>query len=97
MERKKVFEPGDMISTFTGQVGMVISKDVYSKIMVRLKEAKRPGHYFVPGCCHHPDYIIQVPVVFEDGAYDVMRAMNIKRAQDVPAEKKEYIQSIIDD
>ena len=84
-----------MVSSFTGQVGMVISEDVYSKIRLRLKEAKRPGHYFAPGCCHHPDYIIQVPVVFEDGAYDVMRAMNIKRAQDAPAEKKAYIQNII--
>ena len=95
MERKKVFKPGEMVSTFTGQVGMVISEDVYSKNRLCLKEAKRPGHYFAPGCCHHPDYIIQVPVVFEDGAYDVMRAMNIKRAQDVPAEKKAYIQNII--
>jgi hypothetical protein len=97
MERKKAFEPGDMISTFTRQAGMVISQEIYSKVRNTMKEKKRPGHYFAPGCCTHPDYVIQVPVLFEDGTYDVMRAMNIKKTPDTPPGKKAQIQSIIDD
>lgn len=97
MERKKAFEPGDIISTFTRQVGIVVSQEAYAKIRDTVKEKKRPGHYFAPGCCTHPDYVIQVPVLFEDGTYDVMRAMNIRRAPDTPPEKKAHIQSIIDD
>ena len=29
MERKRVFEPGDMVASFTGQRGMVISEEAY--------------------------------------------------------------------
>ena len=94
---KKLFEPGDMVSTFTGQTGMVISKEIYSNIRKRLKEGRRPGHYFAPGCCQNPDYVIQVPVLFEDATWDVMRAMNIKMAPNLPEEKIFHIQSIIDE
>lgn len=97
MENKKAFEPGDMVATFQRQVGMVISQEVYGKIRDTLKEKKRPGHYFAPGCCTHPDYVIQVPVLFEDHTYDVMRSFNIKRAPDASPEKKAHIQGIIDD
>jgi len=97
MENKKVFEPGDMVTTLTKQVGMVVSHAVYDKIRDTLKEKKRPGHYFAPGCCTHPDYIIQVPVLFEDRTYDVMRSLNIKRAPDTPEERKTRLQRIIDD
>ena len=96
MERKKAFEPGDMITTFTGQAGMVISEESYPKVRKGLKEKRRPGYYFVPGCCRHPDYIIQVPVLFEDGTYDVMRAMNIKKAPNLPEEKIAHIRSFLD-
>ena len=94
--KKKLFEPGDMISTYMGQAGMVISEEVYANIRKRLKEGRRPGHYFSPGCCQNPDYVMQVPVLFEDSTWDVMRAMNIKRTPNLPEEKRSHIQSIID-
>jgi len=95
MERKRLFEAGDTVTTFTGQAGMVISAEVFAGIRKRLKEGKKPGHYFAPGCCHNPDYVIQVPVLFEDGTYDVMRAMNIRRTDGLPEEKRSYIEDII--
>jgi hypothetical protein len=97
MTKNRVFEPGDMIKSFTGQVGMVISGEEYARVKSSLKEGKRPGHYFAPGCCHNPDYVTQVPVLFEDGKYDVMRPMNIKKAPDLPGEKKAYMRRIIDE
>ena len=97
MKRKRLFEIGDTVATFTGQAGMVISAEVFAKIRSSLKEGKRPGHYFAPGCCHNPDYVIQIPVLFEDGTYDVMRAMNIKRADGLPEEKRLYLLNLIDD
>ena len=95
MERKRLFEAGDTVVAFTGQAGIVISAEVFAKISKSLKEGKRPGYYFAPGCCHNPDYVIQIPVLFEDGTYDVMRAMNIKRTAGLPEEKKSYIEDII--
>ena len=97
MERKKAFEPGDMVAAFTGQAGMVISEELYPKVREGLKEKRRPGYYFAPGCCQHPDYVIQVPVLFEDGTYDVMRAMNIKRTAGLPKEQRAFIDGIIND
>ncbi len=97
MERKRLFEAGDTVATFTGQAGMVISEAVLETVRNKLKEGKRPGHYFAPGCCHNPDYVIQIPVLFEDGTYDVMRAMNIKKAPDLPEEKRSYLLKLIDD
>ncbi|MCP4667171.1 MAG: hypothetical protein GY849_12480 [Deltaproteobacteria bacterium] len=95
MDKKRVFEPGDMVKSFAGQVGMVVSGEEYAKIRRSLREGKRPGHYFAPGCCHNPDYITQIPVLFEDGKYDVMRPMNMRKAQDIPGEKRIYIQGLI--
>jgi len=97
MERKRLFEAGDTVATFTGQAGMVISEEVFARIRNNLKEGKRPGHYFAPGCCHNPDYVIQIPVLFEDGTYDVMRAMNIKRTTGLPEEQRAFIDGIIND
>jgi hypothetical protein len=97
MERKRVFEPGDMVAAFTGQTGLVLSQELYEKARTRLKEGRRPGHYFAPGCCRNPDYVIQIPVLFEDCTYDVMRSMNIRKAREVPEEKKKKIQGIIDE
>lgn len=96
MERKRLFESGDTVTTFTGQAGMVISEGVLTAARNRLKEGKRPGRYFAPGCCHNPDYVIQIPVLFEDGTYDVMRAMNIRKAPDLPEEKRANLQRLID-
>jgi len=95
MERKRLFEAGDTVATFTGQAGMVISAEVFARIRKSLKEGKRPGHYFAPGCCQNPDYVIQIPVLFENGTYDVMRAMNIKRITGLPEEKRSYLEGLI--
>jgi len=96
MERKKAFEPGETVVTFTGQAGMVISEELYPKVRECLKEKRRPGYYFAPGCCQHPDYVIQVPVLFGDGTYDVMRSMNIKKASNLAEETIAQIRSFLD-
>jgi hypothetical protein len=88
MERKRIFEPGDVVVNFTGEIGIVISKEMLEKVAVRFKEGRRAGHFFSPGCCYNPDYITQVPVFFEDGTFDVMRSMNLKRKSDIPEKKK---------
>jgi hypothetical protein len=95
MAKRRLFEAGDMVTTFTGQPGIVISEAVLAAAESRLKEGKRPGHYFAPGCCHHPDYVVQVPVLFEDDTYDVMRAMNIRRAPALTEEKKSRLQGLM--
>ena len=95
MDRKRAFEPGDFVASFTGQLGVVISPEEYEAARRHLKEGRRPGHYFAPGCCQNPDYVTQVPVLFEDGTYDVMRALNVRRAKDVPSEKKDGIRRLM--
>ena len=94
--KKKLFEPGEMVSSITGQAGMVITVSEFEEIKGMLKEKKRPGYFFAAGCCHQPDYIIQVPVLFEDGTYDVMKSVNIKKAFEISNEKRKQIQSILD-
>ena len=96
MEKKRLFEPGDMVSTFTGQVGMVISTEALVMVRTRFKEGRRPGYYFAQGCCQNPDYLTQVPVFFEDGTFDVMRSMNIKKSADLPEERRLTIQEMME-
>ena len=96
MEKKRLFEPGDMVSTFTGQVGMVISTETLVMVRTRFKEGRRPGYYFAQGCCQNPDYLTQVPVFFEDGTFDVMRSMNIKKSADLPEERRLTIQEMME-
>jgi hypothetical protein len=88
MERKRFFEPGEVVVTFTGEIGIVISKEMLERVASRFKEGRRAGHFFSPGCCYNPDYITQVPVFFEDETFDVMRSMNLKRKADLPEERK---------
>jgi hypothetical protein len=88
MERKRLFEPGDVVVTFAGEIGIVISKEMLENVASRFKEGRRAGHFFSPGCCYNPDYITQVPVFFEDETFDVMRSMNLKRKADLPEERK---------
>lgn len=95
-ERKKAFEPGEIVLAFTGQAGVVLSKELFAEVSKRFREGKKPGHYFAPGCCYNLDYVTQVPVLFEDGTYDVMRAMNVRKAKEPMEEKKERIQALID-
>ena len=96
MDKKRLFEPGDMVSTFTGQLGMVISKEALAMVRARFKEGRRPGYYFAQGCCQNPDYLTQVPVFFEDGTFDVMRSMNIKKRSDFPEERRSTIQEMME-
>jgi len=95
MRAKRLFDAGETVTTFTGEAGIVIPEPALSAIRTRTGEGKRPGRFFAPGCCHHPDYVIQVPVLFEDGTYDVMRAMNIRKAPDVPEQKRAFLQGLI--
>jgi hypothetical protein len=88
MERKRLFAPGDVVITFTDEIGIVISKEMLEKVASRFKQGRRPGHFFSPGCCYNPDYITQIPVFFEDGTFDVMRSMNLKRKGDLSEEKR---------
>jgi len=96
MEKKRLFESGDMVSTFAGQLGMVISKETLAMLRTRFKEGRRPGYYFAQGCCQNPDYLTQIPVFFEDGTFDVMRSMNIKKRQDLPEERRLEIQKMME-
>ena len=93
--RKKLFDSGQMVAAFGEQAGMVMGQEMYDRARKTLSEGQKAGRYFAPGCCHHPDYITQVPVLFEDGSYDVMRSMNIKKKSDIPEEKRLMIQDII--
>ena len=95
MEKRRLFEPDDVVSTFSGQVGMVISPEAFPGVRVRFKEGNRPGFYFAPGCCPNPDYITQVPVFFEDGTYDVMRPMNIRKVHDLPETKRDQLREMM--
>ena len=91
MERKTLYQAGDVIATFTGEVGMVVSRDTLAALRNRFNEGNRPGRFFAPGCCHNPDYVTQIPIFFEDGTFDVMRAMNIRKETDVPEEKRRQL------
>lgn len=80
MAPSKAFSPGDMVLSLRGEAGAVLSEEELRTVREHLTEGRRPGHYFAPGCCARPDYTTQVPVLFEDGRYDIMRPMGIRRA-----------------
>jgi hypothetical protein len=92
---KKLFEPGAMVRSFTGQVGLVVSKADFETVRSRFREGRRPGYFFAPGCCHNPDYVTQVPVLFEDGTYDVMRAQNLRRMTSPSEDVKEKVMNLM--
>ena len=92
--QKRLYEPGEYVSLITGLMGIVAAGDTWDKARKVLREGHKPGRYFVPGCCQHPDYVIQIPVIFEDGTFDVMRAMNLKRVDDPPEDKKKKIEEV---
>jgi hypothetical protein len=96
MMQKKLFEPGTFVSSFTGQAGIILSQQGLKKAEKTYREGKRPGYYFAPGCCRNPDYVLQVPVLFEDRTFDVMRAMNIRKGTTVPEEKRLYLKTLAD-
>ena len=90
-----MFEPGDLVSSFTGDLGLVLSEETLKQVSTLCKEGNRPGRFFAPGCCQNPDYVKQVPVLFEDGTYDVMRAMNIRKKTDLPVAKREELEKMV--
>jgi hypothetical protein len=92
VERKRLFEPGDLVTSFSGEIGVVLSAERLARVRPAFKEGGRAGRFFAPGCCQKPDYVTQVPVFFEDGTYDVMRAMNIRKKTDVPDTKREALE-----
>ena len=96
MEARRSFTPGDLVESFTGQMGLVLSRADLKRVPSRCKEGKRPGHYFAPGCCANPDYVTQVPVLFEDGTYDVMRAVNLRKPSGLPEEKRRQLEEMLD-
>ena len=93
---KRVFMPGDYVSVATGEIGVVIDREMYDKIKGVLREGPRPGHYFAPGCCPNPDFLVQAPVLFEDGTYDVMRTLHIKKKEDAPPDKQEALRRALE-
>ena len=94
-KKKRLYDAGQMVAAYGGQIGMVMGRAMYDRARKTLREGGSAGRYFAPGCCHHPDYVTQVPVLFDDGSYDVMRSMNIKKKADIPEEKRLMIQGII--
>jgi hypothetical protein len=93
---KKLFKPGQMVKAISGQAAMVLEQRMYDRAREILREGRKAGRYFAPGCCHHPDYVTQVPVLFEDGTWDVMRSMNLKKQPDMAEEKGKAIHRIIE-
>jgi hypothetical protein len=85
---RRLYEPGDRVTDMAGVGGRVLSAEELTQARANQPEGKRPGHYFAPGCCARPDYVTQIPVLFEDGTYDIMRAMNIRR-QETSIQKSE--------
>jgi len=97
VKRKKLFDAGQMVTALNGQAAMVMGQAMYNRAREALREGNKAGRYFAPGCCHHPDYITQVPVLFEDGTWDVMRSMNLKKQPDIDGGKKIAIERIIEE
>jgi len=95
MDSKKTFEPGDTVITFAGHAGVVMSSEEFAAVKTRFKEGYKAGRHFMPGCCPSPDYITQVPVFFEDGTYDVMRSMNLKKKTDLSRETRAKLRKMI--
>ena len=94
--KKKLFSPGDFVTTPTGEVGIVMERALYDRVHKTLPQGHRPGRYFAPGCCANPDYLTQVPVIFDDRSYDVMRAMQVKVKSDPPPQKKAALEEILE-
>ena len=95
MEKKTLFKPGDLIRSFTGQHGVVISQKTLDGIKNKVRQGRRPGYFFAAGCCDNVDYLLKVPVFFDDGTYDIMKPMNIKKADKGSEEKKSKLEDML--
>jgi len=96
MEKKTLFEPGDLVKSFTGQHGLVISQNTLDRIRDKVKQGRRPGYFFAAGCCDSVDYLLKVPVFFEDGTYDIMKPMNIKKTNEDIEKKKLKLEEMLE-
>lgn len=96
MEKKTLFEPGDLVKSFTGQPGLVISRKTLDKIKGKVTEGRRPGHFFAAGCPESIDYLLKVPVFFEDGTYDIMKPMNLKKVEVDLEEKRAKLEEMLE-
>ena len=96
MEKKTLFEPRDLVKNFTGQLGLVISGKTLDKIKDSVKQGRRPGHFFAAGCPESIDYLLKVPVFFEDGTYDIMKPMNLKKAEGDLEEKRAKLEEMLE-
>ncbi len=97
MQRRALFEPGDLVKTFTGECGLVISRATLEKMIGAIRQGRRPGYFFAQGWCENIDYLTQVPVFFEDGTYDIMKSMNIKKATQAEEDKRVKLEAMIKD
>jgi len=95
MEKKTLFEPGDLVKSFTDQHGLVISTKTLDKIRDNVKQGRRPGHFFAAGCPDSIDYLLKVPVFFEDGTYDIMKPMNLKKVEGDLEEKRAKLEEML--
>ena len=95
MEKKTLFKHGDLVKSFTGQHGLVISTKTLDKIRDNVKQGRRPGYYFAAGCPESVDYLLKVPVFFEDGTYDIMKPMNIKRTNEDIEKKRSKLEEML--
>lgn len=90
------FEPGDFVTSPSGESGLVLSPQSLAEAASRLPKAGRPGHFFAPGCCARPDYVTQIPVLFADGSYDVMRSTHLKKDRNPSVETRARLLSLLD-
>jgi hypothetical protein len=95
MEKKALFQPGDLVRSFTGHVGLVISQQTFERIKETVSRGRRPGHFFAQGCPENIDYLVQVPVFFEDGTYDIMKSMNIKAVPQDSGERRPRLEEML--
>ena len=95
MVRKVLFEPGNVVKSFTGHKGLIISREDYRGIRVKARKGNKPGHFFAPGCCDNIDYVQKVPVFFEDGTYDIMKSMNIRNLEGDGKEERSKLETML--
>jgi len=95
MQKKTLFEPGDLVRSFTGDFGLVISRQTFGRIKETVSRGRRPGHFFAAGCADIVDYLLQVPVFFEDGTYDIMKAMNIKTVKEDQKQRRQKLEETL--
>ncbi len=93
-QKKTLFKAGEFVRSVAGALGVVITPEMYAKARSLLREGRKLGHFFSPGCCAHPDYLTQVPVLFEDNSFDVMRSSAVKKIVDAPATQVVYLQEL---